>query len=54
MFLEECEAHLFEVIAEFDDRDGVEDPRWVEDEVSVLERVNVALDEQEIGTTLHR
>ena len=48
------ETRLFEVIAEFDDRDGVEDPRWVEDEMSVLERVNIALDEQEIGTALHR
>lgn len=51
---EECKAHLFEVIAEFDDGDGVKDPCWVEYEMSVLERVNIALNEQEIGTTFHR
>ena len=39
------EAHLFEVIAEFDDGDGVEDPCWIKDEMTVLERVNVTLDE---------
>lgn len=47
------ETHLFEVITEFDDGDGIEDPCWVEDEISVLKRVNVTLDEQKIGTTLH-
>lgn len=26
---EECKTHLFEVIAEFDDGDGVEDPCWI-------------------------
>ena len=51
--LEKCKTHLFKVITEFDDRYGVEDPCWVENEMSMLERVNVTLDEQEVGTTLH-
>jgi len=42
------------VVAEFDDRGGVEDPRWIEDKVSMLERVNITLNEQKIGTALHR
>ena len=41
------------MVAEFDDRDGVEDPQLVEDEISMLEGVNVTLDEQKIGTALH-
>jgi hypothetical protein len=52
-FQEERKAHLFEVVTKLDDWDGIEDPRWIEDEIAVLERVNVALDKQKIGTTLH-
>lgn len=41
------------MVAEFDDRNCVEDPQLVEDEISMLEGVNVTLDEQKIGTALH-
>lgn len=42
------------MIAEFYDGNCVKDPCRVEDEMSVLERVDVTLDKQKIGTTLHR
>ena len=42
------------MIAEFNDRDGIEHSRWVEDKVAVLERVDVTLNEQKVGTTFHR
>lgn len=41
------------MVAEFDDGDGIKNPCRVEDEVSMLERVNVTLDEQKIRTTLY-
>lgn len=41
------------MVAEFDDRDGVEDSCRIEDEMSMLERVDITLDEQKIRTALH-
>jgi len=52
-FLGDRKTCLFEVVAELDYGDGIEYPRWIEDEVSMLERVDVTLDEQKIGTALH-
>lgn len=43
---------LLEVIAKFDDRRRLEHPLLVNNELTVLERVDVALDEQEIGAGL--
>ena len=38
-------AYLFEVIAEFDDGNRIENPCRVKDEISVFKRINVTLDE---------
>ena len=46
--------HLLEVITEFDHRSGLEHSLFVDHQLTVLQRVDVALDEKEIRTTLNR
>ena len=43
---------LLEVVTELDDRSGLEHALRVDDELTVLQRVDVALDKQKIGATL--
>ena len=45
--------NLLEVVAELDDRRSLEHALGVDDELTVLEGVDVTLDEEEIGATLH-
>jgi hypothetical protein len=40
---------FFEMVTQLDDRRRLEHPLLIDDELTVLERVDVALDEQEIG-----
>ena len=44
---------LLEVVAELDHRRGLEHTLWVDDELAVLERVDVTLDEQQVRAALH-
>lgn len=46
--------NLLEVIAELDHRCRLEHPALVQHELAVLQRVNVALDEEQIGASLDR
>jgi len=41
--------NLFEMVTQFDDRRRLEHPLLVDDELTVLERVDVTLDEEKIG-----
>lgn len=45
---------LLEMITKFDDGSRSEHPVWADDELAMLERVYVALDEQKVGAALHR
>ena len=44
---------LLEVVTELDDRSSLEHPLLVNDELTVLERVDVTLDQQQIRAALH-
>ena len=44
---------LLEVVTELDDRRRLEHTLLIEEELTVLERVDVALDEEKIGAALH-
>lgn len=46
-------SNLLEVVTQFDHWGGVEHTSFIQDELSVLERVDIALDEQQVRTTLH-
>jgi hypothetical protein len=46
------EAHLLEVVAELDDRSGAKHSLGVHDELSMLERVEIGSNQEEIGATL--
>jgi hypothetical protein len=45
---------LLKVIAKLDDRRGLEHPVRVDDQLAVLKRVNVTLDEEQIRARLDR
>lgn len=45
--------NLLEMITQFNDRCCSEHPLRADNELSVLERVYVALDEQKVGAALH-
>ena len=45
---------LLEVITKFNDRRRFEHPVGVDNKLTMLQRVDVALDEKQIGTALHR
>ena len=45
-------SDFLEVITKLDNRCGLEHPLLVDDKLTVLQRVNVALDEEQVGTTL--
>lgn len=44
---------LLEVVSKFDDRSVLKHPLLANDELTVLQRIDVALDKQEIGTRFH-
>jgi len=41
-------AHLLEMVTKFDHRDVIEHPARVDHQLAVLQRINVALDQQQI------
>ena len=45
---------LLEVVTQLDDWGGIEHTSFVQNELTMLERVDIALDQQQVGTTLHR
>ena len=45
-------SDLLEVITKLDNRCGLEHPLLVDDKLTVLQRVDVTLDEKQVGTTL--
>ena len=45
-------SDLLEVITKLDNRCGLEHPLLVDDKLTVLQRVDVTLDEEQVGTTL--
>lgn len=45
-------TNLLEVVAQLDDGSCLKHPVLIDDELTVLKRVDVALDEQQIGTAL--
>lgn len=45
---------LLKVVAQLYDRDGVKHTGFVQDKLTMLERVDVALDEQKVGAALYR
>jgi hypothetical protein len=45
---------LFEVVTKLDHGGCLEHPAFVQDELTVLQRVNVTLDEEQVGTGLDR
>lgn len=47
-------TNLLEMITQLDDRRGLKHPLIVDDELPVLQRVDVALDQEEIGAALDR
>ena len=47
------QPYLLEVVAELDDGTRAEQPVLAHHKLTVLERVNVALDEEQVGTTLN-
>lgn len=47
-------VYLLEMVTELDDGCGAEHTILIDDKLSMSERVNITLDEQQIGTALHR
>ena len=45
-------SDFLEVITKLDNRRGLEHPLLVDDKLTVLQRVDVTLDEKQVGTTL--
>ena len=45
--------NLLEVVTQLDDWSGIKHPSFVQDELTVLERVDIALDEQQVRATLY-
>lgn len=41
------------MVTQLDDRSRLEHPGLIEDQLTMLKRINVALDEQQVRTTLH-
>lgn len=46
--------NLLEVVTQLNDRGGIEHAGFIQDEPTMLERVDIALDKQQIRTTLDR
>ena len=46
------DTHLLEVIAQLDHRGRLEHPVLIDDELTMLERVDIALNQQQVGTAL--
>jgi hypothetical protein len=45
---------LLEMISQLDNRCGLEHPVRIDDQLSVLQRVDIALDEQQVGAGFNR
>jgi hypothetical protein len=43
----------FEVVTQLDDRGGVKHASFIQDKLTMLKQVDVALDEQKVRATLH-
>lgn len=46
--------YLFEMVAQFNDGRSFKHPVLIDDQLAMTERINVTLDQEEIGAALHR
>ena len=47
-------TNLLEVVTQLDDWGGIKHTGFIQDELTMLERVDIALDQQQVRATLHR